>query len=72
MYNSAIACYVYNDCPALDLVISIKHGEKFHSPCFSVKCKETCFKSQAMKAMFNMKALLQKDESKKFLVVRLK
>ena len=38
MYDSAIACYVYPNCPAWDLVFPIRNKEEYHPALVSIKC----------------------------------
>ena len=38
MYSTAVASYVYANCPAIDITIPIKVGSKFHPALVSDKC----------------------------------
>lgn len=62
MYKSAVAYYVYQSCPAIDLVASIKvvsdNKSSYHPLLVSVKCWQRMTSSHISKAMTKMENLL--------------
>mmetsp|Transcript_12456 Transcript_12456/g.17877 ORF Transcript_12456/g.17877 Transcript_12456/m.17877 type:complete len:848 (-) Transcript_12456:138-2681(-) len=54
MYESAIACYVYPNCPAFDLVFPIRYGKVYHPALVSIRCWDVMGKADMRKAVKDM------------------
>jgi hypothetical protein len=62
MYDVAVACYVYNNCPAFDLVFAIRDTSckpaMYHPAFVSIKCWDAIDSAQMKRAVGDMKTYL--------------
>jgi hypothetical protein len=61
MYDAAVACYVFNNCPAIDLVFAIwdTSTKKYHPALVSIKCWDVIGQADMKVAMYSMKTYLE-------------
>ena len=61
MYDAAVACYVFNNCPAIDLVFAIWDAstKKYHPALVSIKCWDMIGHADMEVAMYSMKTYLK-------------
>ena len=66
LYDSAVACYVFPNCPAFDLVFPIFNKGQYHPALVSVKCWDAIGTSDMEGALSDMKQYMEwnRDENK--------
>jgi hypothetical protein len=67
MYDTAVACYVYPNCPAFDLVFAIRDAttEKFHPAFVSIKCWDSIGHADMKNAVNDMATYLNSYREEK-------
>ena len=67
MYDTAVACFVFGGCPAMDLVFAIRDAttKKYHPAFVSIKCWDTIGHADMENTVDTMKAYLEdyRDDS---------